>query len=363
MKGKMGEGSKAVIGVGVIMLLVFGFLVGSGNLKLGGAQAQFTGDTTATSGTGQTGITTTSLCDGITSLALSVASRNTLNNSLEFQAGAWRIDGSSNGGIPDATGTGTAGATLSYANINVPCSIPNSVGTAYLMSSSVLNSNKGTYSFGKGTGTTLVLPQTDANLANFTLYNSSATAPASPTATVVTETVPTAMSAGDTRNGKIDVQPGVNLYARYGGHVMLDDLPALKLYISFDPGLVWFVDTVDAAAFSDNAVALASTDGSFSLVEIPLTVCNSAFGKGASVDSANRCYVSKAIPTGMATVRLTYVISNDAGSSAGGTSDPVINIEDIQYFEDTDGTIKIGTHDSASTNVGAPQNRITFDNS
>ena len=74
-------------------------------------------------------------------------------------------------------------------------------------------------------------------------------------------------------------------------------------------------------------------------------------------------YVSRAIQATDSRIRLAWTMTNDGGTDCGASDDPVLYVEDIEYFEDNDGTIKLGTHDSAGTNKGETQVSFTWANS
>ena len=130
------------------------------------------------------------------------------------------------------------------------------------------------------------------------------------------------MSDGDSRSGSFDMKAPTGS-SQYGGPV--------EGY-----GLVFAIDIVDANAFTETAISLSSSQMTFKEVDCGLnakvedTVVN--LQKLESKDSADRCYVASALKATDGEVTVNWVMSNDAGSDAGASSDPVLYVEDLQYF-------------------------------
>ncbi len=323
------------------VLLVVGYIASPGMIQGltagGGIGAGGVVTTISTAGVGRT-------CSGITTITLNTAGRNPLNNTLEYMGSTFYVVPSDSGGQPVASGTGTAGSTLTYTAVSVPCSAGAFAGKVYAVADASASSDVADYSI-SGTGGNVVLnnvPDT-ATLTiisrDSTLVNTSISATASGS-----ETTATGMSAGDSRNGYIDLSVATGK-AQYGsGH----------------DGLVFCVDTVDSSAFSDSGmtVSVSSVPFGWTLSEIPC----SNYPKTSAYDSCNRCYKSPAIKASDGTVRLAWTMNNDL-ADAGASSDPIMYIEDVVYAQDTDGKIVLGTHNSGGTNLGESQCKYTWANS
>lgn len=306
-----------------------------------------TGDGSVPVGSGQ------AICGDSTTLPLSIASLSPANSSTSYNSPAVRIVAAegpvtvgSQSKAAIATGTLTAGTTLAYTSVNVPCSAEAFSGTVYALSDTTDdNSAAATYTINGKSGVVL-MQNTLGDELRLTLRNSELVSISANATEDPTENAATAMSAGDSRTGFLDVQGGNVGSSVFGGHGL---------------GALWVIDTVDAAAFSNNGVTLSS-GGSVQLNEIPC----STYPKASDVLSGNKCYWSKEIGSSMALSRLSYNVANDGGSSAGASSDPTITICDLQYVEQTGPsgpTVKIDCYDNSGTDVGQSNSVATIDNS
>lgn len=276
------------------------------------------------------------------------AARNDLNSSLEYQAGSV-VYTKSDGATIVASDTMTAGASLSYKSTTIPCTTDTYGGGvyAYALADAARASDKSSLlKFNGGTSITADLIQQDTDQTTLVMYDttlSNTSSPSTGTKGTPSETTAVAMSAGDSRSGYFDIWQATGK-AQYG---------------SSHDGLLWCVDTVDSAAFTDNAISLSSQTAGFTLSPVDCGL----FPKATSVDSCNKCYKSRAILATDSRIRVAWTMTNDGGSDAGASSDPLLYIEDIAYFQDTDGKVKLGTHDSSGTNVGESQVSLTWANS
>jgi len=277
--------------------------------------------------------------DGTNSLFL--AARNPLNSSLEYQAGTAYVTNAVGDVI--ASGTLNAGEALSYKEISVPCSAQNAKGSVYIVADSERASAIGSYSFEKQTADTVQLAQEDQDQLTGTMYSTTLANTSLTAKGTITETTAVAMSAGDTRSGYID----------------FSDATGKSQYGSTHSGIFWCVDTVNSAAFTDASITLSSQTGGFSLNEIQCT----QYPKATSVDSCNRCWTSPALKAATGTVRFSWSMTNDGGTDAGASDDPILYSEDIQYFLDIDGKIKLEAFNGAGSNQGESQVKLTWNNS
>jgi len=327
MKG-VGAGTGFIIGFILVAMLMVGLLLGLGVIKLPAVEEaieEFEEEEEI--------IVEGYPCQTDGTNSLFVAARNPLNTSLEYQAGTAYVVNSK--GEVIASGTLNAGETLSFKEIDVPCSADNAKGKVYIVADSARDSAEGTYSFEKATSYTIQLKQADQDQLTFIFYDSTLTNTSNPdtgTKGGATETTAVAMSSGDTRNGYLDVKQGTGS-AQMG---------------STHHGLFWCYDSVNSAAFSDTSLALTSQSGGFSLNEVSCSL----YPKATAVDSCNRCWTSRAIKAQDGTLRLAWTLSNDGGTDAGASDDVKLYVNDIVYFLDTDGKIKLEVYNAAGTDQG-----------
>jgi len=287
------------------------------------------------------------LCSGINTLTLNVAVKDGLNASTNYLANSIRVI-PTGGNFPSATGTANGSNSLSYAAVNVPCNEQAFSGKVYAVQSSTLNSAVKDYSI-TGTSGTAVLEASIGDELRVTMYDTTgATNTSESQAVSPTEQGATAMNSGDSRDGIIFVYPGNDAFVSYGTAG------------SDGNGIVWIWDSVDASAFTDNAFSMSSTSG-YNLVSVQCT--DPRVAKAASVDSGNRCWLGRPITTEDSVQKFAWTLRADGGGTPGATSDPILYVEDMHYFDEIDGTIGFGAFNSAGTNLGQSQTKITWDNS
>jgi len=292
-------------------------------------------------------------CSGINTLQLSVASLNPLNSSTFYTGprvlvvpGEAPIGVGGTSGSATATGTLTSGTTLSFANVNPPCNPQAFSGTVYMMSDTTDDNSAAEVYTIPGTGASKIMKNTIGDELRLTIRAlASGVSRSANQSEDVTEEGATAMSAGDVRDGVLDIEPGNIAYTAYGGMGL---------------GVLWCYDSVDSAAFSDKSLSISSDN-------VPITEidCNT-YTKANSVDSCNRCWWSPEITTETGISKIRWRLANDGGSNAGSTSDPTLDFTDIQFVEQTGtgaSTIKIDGYDTAGTAIGADQSTVTWDNS
>jgi hypothetical protein len=293
---------------------------------------------TSASVTGDTSTPPTSdlrTCQGITSLRIPTAVRNPLNSTTQYLAA--KVDAVVGGQIV-GTVTSTAGATLTFANLDFPCTLDNFNGDIYVVAGATQNSVKDTYAI-SGTSVTKTVAAPPASNIRLTWLDFATGVNTSEIGTTTTQGTATALSAGSSANAKLQIDVPTTAFTQYG---------------ATDLGVLIAVNTVNTAAYTDKAVSISSSD-------LPLTEVSCAdYAKIQSVDNAKRCYKTRAISTNDAAVIMNVRVSNDAGTSAGSSDDPVIYFEPLQYFEDTDGTIKIGAFNAGGTAVGLTHSSATY---
>lgn len=308
--------------------------------------------------------TTTSLCSGINTLSLNVAVRNPLNTSSDYNSQGLRIIPAGNDKVT-ATGTSTSATTLTYLTVSVPCDSSAFSGRVNAMSdTTTFNSAVADYAI-TGTAGSVIMEATKGDELQITPYNTTGSVTTKIAMATLDEQSPTindtVQDSGSTFTGELHVKGGNILFTQFGGNVRLSDVPALQPYINFDPGALWIYDSVDAAAFSDNSLTLSHP----TLIEIPMGACTEAFSKSVSVNSANRCWITSPIKTTSPVKIISYTLTGDGGSAPGTTSDPTLDIADIQYVEQVGslaGRIVVETLDNAGTDVGQGNSVVTWDN-
>ena len=295
------------------------------------------------------------LCQGIASLTLNTAAFNPLSSATAYTANAVRIVGDSaivapgqTSGSVVATGTLTAGSTLSYAALAIPCNAQAYNGVVYAMSDTTNNNSAAAKYSISGTGGTLVMTTSVGDELQLTIraYPSQLSISANATEDP-TENAATAMSAGDVRTIALDVQAG-NVGATSFGSLQL--------------GVLEVIDTVDSAAFTDSGVSVVSSIPGF----VEVTNAASLYPKAMSVLSGNRVYWMPAITTQQGLSQQIITIRNDGGTNAGASSDPTINFCDLQFYEKTGAgasTISIDCYDNSGTDLGQGLSVVTTDNS
>lgn len=274
-------------------------------------------------------------------LDVKASSRNAENSSIEYQAASFKVE---TAGVLGVTGTGTAGASETLTTLSgVPCS-PRS-GKVYALSTTALASAVADYSVPNGDTQAIVrLIQPDASQAQTKLFDTALTNTSVDFAATQTETTAVDMSAGGTRSGYLDIKAPTGSSVFGGPEVV---------------GMLWLIDTVDGDAFTDTAISLSSLAADFQLTEVDCAT----YAKALSKDSANRCYTSRALKASDGEKRIQWSMSNNAGTNAGASSDPILYVEDIQYAQDTDGKMVYMPFTSDGTNVGAAQVKLTWANS
>lgn len=242
------------------------------------------------------------------------------------------------------TGTTTAGSSLSYLTLNVPCGA-DSHGFVYLTTgaSDTVNSARLPYDVTSKLNDYAQFTEGNVSGLYLALYSSTNTNTSDfkggtlGTIQTATESAATAMGAGSVRSG----------------YIMLSVSNATSQFGSTDGGIIFAIDTVDSSVFSDNAISLSSPNIALSPITCPATE--------TSAHSANRCYAARALKSTDGNVRVDWVMNADLGNP-GASADPVLYIDDVQYFQQSSG-VSQGTATGANTDVGAPVEKVTFDNS
>jgi hypothetical protein len=285
--------------------------------------------------------TASNLCQGLDTFSWRVASRNPTNLSGQYVAGAIRFDAGSDGDI-EGTVAANAGTAVNYATLTASCAEENFVGKMYSVPDATLNSDMKAVNGHQSREVTL--EQTLADELRVQILNLARTNVTEETEDE-TEDSATAMSTGDTRSGYVRVRSGDALLSVYGTN-------GPNGY-----GTLWLVDVVDSAAFTNNAVTL--TPEGYGAVEIP---CET-FPKSTSVYAADRCYAGPAIASSHGYIDTKYTLSNDGGTNAGASSDPTLDVCDLQYFVDTDQEVSYECTDKGGADVGQGSSTITWDDS
>lgn len=334
----------------VWVIAVVAILFGVGVLHYNGQGFSTSSPTTQTQTVTPGGQTTsqqasTFLCNnGGSTNPLYVSDQNTLLTAggTVYQSAPVAVIGSD--GRLLATGTTTAGSTLSYTTVNVPCGA-NANGFVYLTAGNgnTVNSARLPYDVASKLNDYAQFTQGNVSGLYLAMYGNTNSNTSALDGGVVgtiqtaTESAATAMGAGSVRSG----------------YIFLSVSNATSQFGSTDGGIIFAIDTVDSSVFSDNAISLSSANIALTPITCPASE--------VSMHSANRCYSAPAIKTSNGNIRIDWTMNADLGNP-GASADPVLYIDDVQYFQQNSGVVQ-GTATSANSDVGAPVETVTWNNS
>lgn len=304
-----------------------------------------------TTTTTTTTIEAAGFCQSDGSNTVTTAAENGINASDQYLA--VEIYLSTNGGetVFGGSSTTTQGSSLSTTSLDAPCEprsgkifavvgsgLQSGVGNTTAVADYTIPTNAGQTSKAvvldvRNSAPLTVQARDTGNLTNESLKGFT-----------ITETNANSMSSGESRQLYLDFEQNSSS-AQFGG--------------DGSDGLIWILDTVSSSAFSDNAISISIPGGELTLTEV--SNCASKYPRAAGQDSANRCYTSRAITSSDPNIRVLVQIKNDL-ANAGTSDDPILYVEDVQYFFE-DGSIIRDSHKQDGSNVGEEQVKFTFDNS
>ncbi len=279
-------------------------------------------------------------CQGLDTFSWRVASENSLNATGQFNAGNIRFDAGSDGDI-EGTVTSTAGTVITFATLTVSCSNQNLAGTMYAVASAGLNSDSAVVNGQDSREVTL--DQSIADEMRTQLFDLSFTNTSQISQEDSTEATATAMTVGSSRSGWLRIEAGDEQLSIFGTDNQVGQ------------GALWLIDTVDPAAFQEDGITLNWVG----VTEIPCSL----FSESESQFAADRCYTSASIKPSTGQVDIKWTLNANGGAEPGATSDPTLDICDLQFFVDTDQKVNFECTNQGGTDQGQGTSTITWDNS
>ena len=319
MKNKKGAiGTMAIASVMIAALVVGGVLIFANNagwfMPPGGAIEL--GPTV-----------TTAICQDDGTNTLNVAVRNDKNTSLHYGASTVYAIGSDN--EVAASGTSTAGATLTYSALNVPCSTGSYSGTVYALCSASRTSDTATYSFDKETSTKVNLMVPTSSTLKIAAYDSTYT-------NTTDSSSSTASTAGNDEN-----EFNAETLASGGTLERFVDVYVGTAFTCFgtDEILVG-VDNGNASSFSTSAFAITGED-------VKKVECNDPkYIEAAASNDLDQCWVMDRLCNDDGPRRLHLTGSADKGDPY---TDVEVVIADLGWFSDIDGLPAFAAYNGAGT--------------
>lgn len=326
----------AVVAVGVVLLMNQTGWGGGG-----GADLQ---------GTADQPLVTTAKCQDDGTNSLSVASRNPANVSLHYNAGSYAAVGAD--GEIIASGTGTAGTSISYTAVAIPCAEGNYAGDVYALLTSAYNSQIGTYDTieSGATADTVVLDVVPAGSLKIAAFD-----------TTLTNTTQ-GNSADDTESGCAETEVDTNAISTIeagGSFTRYIDFKQATAYKQFgsdvagQAGVLVLIDNNNMSSWNSNDIKITSVDGGGNLKSVDCV----AYPKEVSLTEADSCYTMDSIASNDATRRLKI---EGVANSGNPYSDVVVTFMDLGYFQDVDGSIKYAGANSAATSQGQTDCTMTI---
>lgn len=351
---------KDAVMTGAVVLLVIGFFIGgmsafdevTGMVK---TQTQsITSGEQATSAVISTGQACERQTDGTNTL--NVVYRNVENSSLGYLASSVSAE---SGDESLASGTTTAGVSLSYLALSVP---PCMTGKIYALGDTGESSAVVDFSSYELTSN-YDIKGAPASVISVKAYDSTYTASSGYNATTEGESAsgdwissPESSSDGTAyyANSTFSAGTSLNFYIDYKVN---DTTGAYGTLLNGQPasdGIILSFDSVDASKFSANALTLVSDTAGVTLTKIP---CPASIANNRNADA---CWKTRTLLATDGDVRLRGTLKADLGDPTVTGDNPILYIDDQQYFRDTDGTVKYGVFDSSGTNQGLGGVALTF---
>jgi hypothetical protein len=321
--------------VGIVAAVVVAVFIGMSAFQASGGA----GDD-GLAGTDDQPLVTTQKCQDDGTNSLFVAVKNPINATLHYEDE--NIVVVSEDGEQIATGTATAGATLAYATINIPCVDGGYAGTVYGLLDASETATIGEYDFEGDTSETVIMmaPPTgsldivsyDTTFTNFTDTNSVDGAGAGCTETeAVTNSVST-IGSGESFTRYVDFKQATAFHM-YGSEV------------AGEAGILIGIDNQNASSWNSGDIKISSISGGGNLKAVDC----SDYQDSTAAEDLDECYTMDAIGSSDPTRRLKV-----EGTANGGNpfSDLQVVFIDLGYFEDIAGDIVYAGHNTARTTVG-----------
>ena len=267
------------------------------------------------------------------------------------------------GGSTLATGTTTAGASLSYTNLNVkPCSL----GSIYILGDNTIGTSSGRMVFdafeteseyqilGAGLdvlglqaydiqGNTRSNGQTNGSVANGGDYFVSGAGTTDGNAYYRNTTLAT----GGSIKGQIglDVNGTSTVFGNYGTTVLNPITGEYDKVEQAIDGVIASFDSVDGAIFSSSALTLTQIDD----VKLESVTCPSTITANRNAD---KCWQMRTLKASDGEALLKFQLTADSGNPTATGDNPVLCFDDKHYFRGTDGKVKYDFFSSGGTNQG-----------
>lgn len=292
--------------------------------------------------------------------ALKTAVRNNENaSSLGYLGIALAAE---SGGNTLATGTSTAGASLSYTNLNVkPCAL----GSIYVLGDNAVGVSSGRIVFDAfeteseyqilgAASSVLALQAYDiqGNTRSNGQTNSSNEGGDYFVSGVGTTDGNayyrnTTLATGGSIKGQIglDVNGTSTVFGNYGTTVKNPETGEFDKVEPATDGVIASFDSVDGAIFSSSALTLTQIDD----VGLEGVTCPASITANRNAD---KCWKLRTLKASDGEVLLKFQLTADSGNPAVGGDNSILCFDDKHYFRGTDGKVKYDFFSAGGTNQG-----------
>ena len=298
--------------------------------------------------------------------ALKTAVRNSENlSSLGYLSIAVAAE---SGGNTLATGTTTAGATLTYTDLNVkPCSL----GSIYILGTAGVGTSSGRRAFDAidtvseyqilGAGSEVLALQA-YDIQGNTRSNGNASNGGTPDYFVSGAGASdgnayyrnTTLSTGGSIKGQLglDVNGTSTVFGNYGTTVLNPLTGEYDLVEPANDGVIVSFDSVDGAIYSPSAYTLTQIDD----VKLTKVTCPASI---VANRNAEACWQMRTLKASDGEVLLKFQLTADSGDPTGADT-PIVCFDDKHYFRGADGKVKYDFYTSGGTNQGAGGICLTY---
>lgn len=299
--------------------------------------------------------------------ALKTAVRNAENaSSLGYLAIAVAAESGDN---TLATGTTTAGASLSYTDLNVkPCSL----GSIYILGDNAVGTSSGRIVFDAfdtvseyvilGAASDVLALQA-YDIQGNTRSNGNVSNGGTPDYFVSGAGTTdgnayyrnTTLATGGSIKGQIglDVNGTSTVYGNYGTTVKNPETGKYDKVEPANDGVIVSFDSVDGAIFSSSALTLTQIDN----VGLAEVTCPTSITANRNAD---KCWKMRTLKASDGEVLLKFQLTADSGDPNAAGDSPVLAFDDKHYFRGTDGNVKYDFFSSGGTNQGTAGIRLTW---
>ena len=299
--------------------------------------------------------------------ALKTAVRNVENaSSLGYLAVPVAAE---SGGNTLATGTTTAGASLSYTNLNVkPCSL----GSIYILGDNAVGTSSGRMVFDAfdteseyqvlgAASDVLALQAYDiqGNTRSNGLVNGSIDTDYFVSGAGTTDGNAyyrnTTLATGGSVKGQIglDVNGTSTVYGNYGTTILNPLTGEYDKVELANDGVIASFDSVDGAIFSSSAFTFTQIDD----VKLTGVTCPASITANRNAD---KCWQMRTLKASDGEVLTKFQLTADSGNPTVTGDNPKLCFDDKHYFRGTDGKVKYDFFSSGGTNQGVAGICLTF---